>query len=153
RQASISSCLAREWRAKAQRSSSASLRATDRERLTERAGGGHGLMDTRTRLRTALESPFFDFAPWIVMSVLVGPQRFVLAASLATASSCAIAGANWLLGVKPKMLDDVGIAFFAALIVVGLAVDDTTRHWFERWSGDLSNVLIMLIALGSIVVR
>ncbi len=109
-------------------------------------------MDTRTRLRTALESPFFDFAPWIVMSVLVGPQRFVLAASLATASSCAIAGANWLLGVKPKVLDDVGIAFFAALIVVGLAVDDTTRHWFERWSGDLSNVLIMLIALGSIVV-
>jgi hypothetical protein len=109
-------------------------------------------MDTRMRLRTALESPFFDFAPWIVMSVLVGPQRFVLAASLATASSCAIAGANWLLGVKPKMLDDVGIAFFAALIVVGLAVDDTTRHWFERWSGDISNVLIMLIALGSIVV-
>ncbi|HTA06124.1 MAG TPA: hypothetical protein VK774_07155 [Solirubrobacteraceae bacterium] len=110
-------------------------------------------MDTRTRLRTALESPFFDFAPWIVMSLFVGPQRFVLAASLATASSCAIAGANWLLGVKPKVLDDVGIAFFAALVVVGLAVDDVTRHWFERWSGDLSNVLIMLIALGSIAVR
>ncbi|HTZ87244.1 MAG TPA: hypothetical protein VMB05_11315 [Solirubrobacteraceae bacterium] len=109
-------------------------------------------MDARTRLRNLLESPFFDFAPWIAMSVLVGPQRFVLAASLATGCACVIAGANWLTGVKPKLLDLVGIAFFAALVAVGLVVDDVTRHWLERWSGDLSNTLIMLIALGSIVV-
>lgn len=109
-------------------------------------------MEARTRLRGALESPFFDFAPWIVMSLFVGPQRFVLAVSLATATACAIAGANWLLGVKPKVLDAVGIAFFAALVGLGLAVDDSTRHWLERWSGDLSNVLIMLIALGSIAI-
>lgn len=87
------------------------------------------------------------------MSLFVGPQRFVLAVSFATASACAIAGANWLLGSRPKVLDGVGIAFFAALVGLGLAVDDVTRHWLERWSGDLSNVLIMLIALGSIAVR
>lgn len=108
-------------------------------------------MHARTRLRNVLESPFFDFAPWIVMSVLVGPQRFVLAVSLACGCACLIAAANWLVGVKPKVLDGVGIAFFAALVAVGLAVDDVTRHWLERWSGDLSNTLIMLIALGSIV--
>lgn len=110
-------------------------------------------MHARTRLRNVLESPFFDFAPWIVMSVIVGPRRFVLAASLATACACAIACANRLVGVRPKVLDAVGLAFFAALVLVGLLVDETSRHWLERWSGDLSNTLIALIALGSIVVR
>lgn len=109
-------------------------------------------MDVRTRLRGTLESPFFDFAPWIVMSVLVGPERFVLAVSLATACALAVVCANRLVGVRLKLLDGVGVAFFAALVAVGLVVDDVTRHWLERWSGDISNTLIMLIALGSILV-
>lgn len=109
-------------------------------------------MDARARARGVLESPFFDFAPWIVMSVIVGPQRFRLAAALALACACAIVFANWLVGVRPKVLDAAGVAFFACLLALGLLVDDTTRHWLDRWSGDLSNTLIMLIALGSIVV-
>ncbi len=100
-----------------------------------------------------LESPFFDFAPWIVMSVLVGPRRFVLATALAFGCACAIAVANRLVGVRLKVLDAVGIAFFAALVLVGLLVDDVSRHWLERWSGDISNTLIALIALGSILAR
>jgi hypothetical protein len=105
------------------------------------------------RARGLLSSPFFDFAPWIAMSVIVGPQRFVLAAGLALLAALAIAAANWLLGIKPMVLDVVGIAFFAVLFAVGLFVDDVTRHWLERWSGDLSNVVIALIAIGSIVLH
>jgi hypothetical protein len=105
------------------------------------------------RARDALSSPFFDFAPWIAMSVIVGPRRFVLAAGLALLTALAIVLANWLLGIKPMVLDVVGIVFFAVLFAVGLFVDDVTRHWLERWSGDLSNVVIALIAIGSIVLR
>jgi hypothetical protein len=105
------------------------------------------------RARGLLSSPFFDFAPWIVMSVIVGPQRFVLASGLALLTALAIAAANRLVGIKPMVLDVVGIAFFAALFGVGLFVDDVTRHWLERWSGDLSNVLIALLAIGSIVLH
>jgi uncharacterized membrane protein len=105
------------------------------------------------RARGLLSSPFFDFAPWIVMSVIVGPQRFVLASGLALLTALAIAAANWLLGIKPMVLDVVGIAFFATLFGVGLFVDELTRHWLERWSGDLSNTTIALIALGSIVLH
>ena len=107
----------------------------------------------RERVRGLLSSPFFDFAPWIVMSVIVGPQRFVLASGLALLTALAIAAANWLVGIKPMVLDVTGIAFFAALFGVGLFVDDVTRHWLERWSGDLSNVVIALIALGSIALH
>jgi uncharacterized membrane protein len=107
-------------------------------------------MPGRERLQGVLSSPFFDFAPWIVMSVIVGPERFVLAASLAFATALAIVLANRLVGVATKVLDFVGLAFFAALVVVGPFADDATRHWLERWSGDLSNALIVLIALGSI---
>jgi hypothetical protein len=105
------------------------------------------------RARGLLSSPFFDFAPWIAMSVIVGPQRFVLASGLALLTALAIAAANWLIGIKPMVLDVLGIAFFAVLFAVGLFVDDVTRHWLERWSGDLSNVLIALIAIGSIALH
>jgi hypothetical protein len=110
-------------------------------------------MHTRERLRRLLESPFFDFAPWIVMSVIEGPQRFELAAGLAFATSCAIALANWLVGVRPKVLDDVGMAFFAGLIVAGLLVDQAGHRWLDRYSADISNLTIALIALGSIIAR
>jgi hypothetical protein len=107
----------------------------------------------RERARVLLSSPFFDFAPWVVMSVIVGPRRFVLAAGLALLTALSIAAANWLVGIKPMVLDVTGIAFFAALVLVGVFVGDVTRHWLERWSGDISNTLIALIAIGSIVLR
>ncbi|MEA2209448.1 MAG: hypothetical protein QOF54_1925 [Solirubrobacteraceae bacterium] len=110
-------------------------------------------MAARERVRRVLESPFFDFAPWIVMSVVVGPRRFELAVGLACATAVALTLVNWLVGVKPKLLDDVGIAFFAALLLVGLLVDSAGQRWLDRWSGDISNASIALIALASIAIR
>jgi hypothetical protein len=110
-------------------------------------------VDVRTRLRNVLENPFFDFAPWIVMSVLEGPGRFELSVSLACTTAAALVLLNWLVGVKPKVLDDVGVAFFAALILAGLLVDHGGQRWLDRYSADLSNTVIALIALGSIVVH
>lgn len=110
-------------------------------------------MHARTRLRNLLESPFFAVAPWIVMSVLEGPGRYELAVSMALATAAALVLVNWLVGVKPKVLDDVGVAYFACLIVAGLLVDHAGQRWLDRYSADVSNATIALIALGSIAVR
>ncbi len=110
-------------------------------------------MNARMRLRALLDSPFFDFAPWIVMSVIEGPGRFELAVGLAFATALSIALANWLLGVKPKMIDGASLAFFAGLIVAGMLVDHAGQRWLDRYSSDLSNATIALIALGSVLAR
>jgi hypothetical protein len=110
-------------------------------------------MAARARVRRVLESPFFGFAPWIAMSVIEGPRRFELAVGIACATAVVLTALNWLVGVKPKVLDDAAIAFFAALVVVGLIVDPAGQRWLDRWSGDISNVAIALIAVASIALR
>lgn len=110
-------------------------------------------MPPRERLQRLLSGPFFDFAPWIVMSVIVGPQRFELAAALAFACALGLAAAGALVGIRPMLLDLTGIAFFAALIFAGVIVDESGLRWLERYSGDASNTAIALIALGSIAIR
>jgi SNF family Na+-dependent transporter len=110
-------------------------------------------MSMRTRLQELLANPFAGFAPWIVMSVIEGPQRFELAAGLAFALALVAGGLGALLGERPKLLDVAGIVFFAALVVAGLLVDEQGLRWLERWSGEISNAVIALIAIFSIAVR
>ena len=110
-------------------------------------------MSVRTRLRELLSNPFTGFAPWIVMSVIEGPQRFELAAGLAFALALLAGALGALVGERPKLLDLAGIVFFAGLVVAGLLVDEHGLRWLERWSGELSNVAIALIAIFSIAIR
>ncbi|MEA2153286.1 MAG: hypothetical protein QOI18_1519 [Solirubrobacteraceae bacterium] len=110
-------------------------------------------MSARTRLRELLSNPFAGFAPWIVMSVVEGPQRFELAAGLAFAIAALAGVLGSLVGERPKLLDVAGIVFFAALVLAGLLVDETGLDWLERWAGEISNVAIVLIALFSIAIR
>jgi SNF family Na+-dependent transporter len=110
-------------------------------------------MSLRTRLRHVLSNPFTGFAPWIAMSVIEGPQRFELAVGLAFALSLAAGVLGALVGERPKLLDFAGIAFFAALVLCGLLVDEQGLRWLERWSGEISNAVIALIAIFSIAIR
>jgi hypothetical protein len=110
-------------------------------------------MSLRERLRAVLESPFFDFAPWIAMSTVVGPDRFGLAAALALATALAIFLLDRLSGRAPKLLDVAGVVFFAALLVLGLLAGESLQDWLERWAGDVSDGIVVLIALGSLAVR
>jgi hypothetical protein len=107
----------------------------------------------QTRVQRLLSNPFFGFAPWIVMSVFEGPQRFELAAVLAFLCALTIGAVGAFVGMRPKLLDLAGILFFAPLIVVGLLVDESALRWLERWSGELSNVAIVLVALSTIALR
>jgi hypothetical protein len=56
-------------------------------------------------------------------------------------------------GMSPKLLDLVAVAFFGLLIIVGLVVNDSGLDWLERWAGELSNLTIALVALFSIASR
>lgn len=104
-------------------------------------------------MRRLLSNPIVGFAPWIVMSVVTGPDRFELAAGIALAMSIAIGVAGLAIGMKPKLLDIVGIVFFGALMVAGVLVDEEGLRWLENWSGELSNIAIVLVALFSIVIK
>jgi hypothetical protein len=109
-------------------------------------------MNGRERLQRLLSDPLAGFAPWIAMSVTEGPGRFELSVGLAFSCALLIALVGAVVGIRPMLLDLAGVAFFAALIVAGLLVDDAGLDWLERWSGELSNVTIALIALCTVLV-
>jgi hypothetical protein len=105
------------------------------------------------RLRGLLSQPVVGFAPWIVMSVLAGPHRFELACGIALALALLTLVLGVFVGVSGKLLDVVAVLFFAVLMVIGAIVSSSGLHWLERWSSELSNVAIALIALSSIAMR
>lgn len=106
--------------------------------------------ERNTRLRHLLDQPFIGFTPWILLSVVEGPGRVMLASALACALAVTLAGAGVLAGGRPKLLDATGVGFFAAMIVVAAAGGSGTRHWLGLWAGEVSNVAIALITLASI---
>ncbi len=115
------------------------------------AGQQAGLI--KLKLRRVLASPIMGFAPWIAFSVLEGPRRY----ELATAAALALAVLELLLGmvvgVRPKLLDVSAIIFFAGMMIAGVLVDSGGQSWLDRWSGELSNVMLVAVALASILLR
>lgn len=109
--------------------------------------GGSG----RDRLRALLDQPFVGFTPWILLSVVEGPHRVVLASALACALAALIGVLGIYAGVKPKLLDVTGIVFFGALTAVAAVGSAVTQHWLGIWAGEVSNVGIAVITLGSIL--
>jgi MFS family permease len=107
----------------------------------------------RTTLRRILNNPVMGFAPWIIFSVVEGPGRFSQAAGAALGAALLILLLGVAIGIRAKLLDLAAIAFFAVLLVLGLAVGQAAHAWLERWSGEISNVMIVLVALGSVVAR
>jgi hypothetical protein len=107
----------------------------------------------RTALGRALNNPVMGFAPWIIFSVIEGPGRFAAAAGAAFGAALLILLVGVAIGIKAKLLDLAAIAFFAILLALGLAVGHDAHAWLERWSGEISNAMIVLVALGSVVAR
>lgn len=106
----------------------------------------------REHLQKFLDQPFVGFLPWILLSVVEGPHRVVLASALAFALAVLIGGLGVVAGVKPKLLDVTAIVFFAALTVVAATTGAGTRHWLGNWAGEVSNVGIAVITVGSILI-
>ncbi|WP_329179154.1 hypothetical protein OG754_33510 [Streptomyces decoyicus] len=102
-----------------------------------------------------LDSPVIGMTPWIAMSVLVGPGRYELAVgvSLALAVAIVIAGRIRSPGASLKILEISDVVFFAAMAVIGIFASPGTHRWLESYSGELSNIALMVIALGSMAVK
>jgi hypothetical protein len=106
-----------------------------------------------TDMRKLLSNTFVGFLPWVAASLIAGPGRFELGfgTGLALAVLMLILGIG--VGMKPKLLDLFGIVFFAAMLVVGLRLDGSDLAWLETWSGEISNVALVVVALFSILIR
>jgi hypothetical protein len=107
----------------------------------------------KAAMRRVLDQPFIGFTPWILLSVVEGPGRVVLASILACGLALALGGAGTVAGMRPKLLDVTAIVFFGAMIIIAAGGSSSTRHWLGLWAGEVSNVAIALITLGSIAAR
>jgi tryptophan-rich sensory protein len=123
--------------------------ATGGRDVRSSAGRDGGGMD----LRSILASPIVGFAPWNSDVRGVGPGRFEVATGLALALSLLVAILGYRVAMKPKLLDLAGILFFGVLLVVGLVVTDEQLDWLDNWAGELSNIMIALVASLSIAIR
>jgi len=105
------------------------------------------------RLRGFLDNPLSGLAPWIVMAVMSGIVRFEFAVGLALATALAILVANAVTGESPKLLEWTDTGYFLILALVGLFADDAVRDWLRVWADELSNIALVVIAVGSIAIR
>jgi hypothetical protein len=123
--------------------------------ITRPGSIGVGLMttDSRSKLRNVLASPIVGFAPWIAFSVLEGPHRYELAVAAALGIALLQLVVGTFVGARPKLLDVSAIVFFLGMAVAGLLVDPSGQRWLDRWSGEVSNVMLVVVALVSIVGR
>lgn len=107
----------------------------------------------KARLRALLDQPFVGFTPWILLSVLEGPDRVVLASASALALAILITVVGATVEVRPKLLEVTAIAFFGTFTVIAAFGSAATSRWLGVWSGEVCNVAIAAITTGSIAAR
>lgn len=114
----------------------------------ERSGGRAGAV-----VDMLLANPLVGLAPWIVYSLVEGNGRLEESAAIALGLALAILMAGWLRGSRPKLLEYSDVIFFGALAIFVAVASDDTHAWLERWSGEVANIALVVIALGSIALR
>lgn len=102
---------------------------------------------------TILANPLVGLAPWIVYSLVEGEGRLEESAAVALGLALAILMLGWLRGSRPKLLEYSDVVFFGALAIFVAVASDDTHAWLERWSGEVANVALVAIAVGSILIR
>ncbi|MGW3356864.1 hypothetical protein ACWDFL_15790 [Streptomyces bungoensis] len=96
-------------------------------------------------------SVLFSFAPWIVFGVVASPSTWEYAALAALIAAVVLSGKDLLHG-KFRILDAVGIVFFAVLSVLGLALNRGQLLWVETYAQVISSGVVAVVALGSLLV-
>ena len=104
-------------------------------------------------LSRVLGNPLVGLAPWILYSFVEGKGRLELSAAVALGVAVVILSLNWLRGGSPKILEYSDVAYFAGLAIVVAFASPGARTWLELWGGEVANVALLVIVLGSIVVR
>lgn len=105
------------------------------------------------RLGRVLDGPLTGLSPWIVLGVLEGEGWVDWATGIALALSAVFLVADLARGRSLKLLTVVDVIFFAGLLIFVLLIDPTGKAWLETWIGEISNITLVLIAVGSMLVR
>jgi hypothetical protein len=105
------------------------------------------------RLRAFLDNPLSGLTPSIVMAVMSGIVPFEAAVGLALAAAAAILIANTVTEGSQKALEYSDTGFFLVLALIGLVASDEVRDWLDVWADEVSNIALVLFAVGSMLVR
>ncbi|MFE3289707.1 hypothetical protein [Rhodococcus sp. NPDC059234] len=100
-----------------------------------------------------LDGPLTGLAPWIVLGVFEGPGRLAVVAGVALALSVLFLVMDLLRGRSLKVLGVVDVVFFAGLLLLHFALDEAGQDWLEIWLGEIANITLVLIAVGSMLAR
>ena len=100
-----------------------------------------------------VKSPFAGLAPWILMAVVAGPGRFEEAASAALGLALLTLWVGTRRGARVHALEVLTIGYFAVLAVLGLAAPDPAIDWLQLWAGELSNIVLAVFAVGTLMLR
>jgi len=115
------------------------------------AGAQHP--EARTLLDQVMANPLIGLSPWILYSLVEGENRLELSAALALGLAVVILSLNWMRGGTPKILEYSDVVYFAGLAVFVAFASDSTRTWLELWGGEVANIALLVIVLGSILIR
>jgi hypothetical protein len=100
-----------------------------------------------------LDNPIAGLAPWIVYALVEGPGRLEAAAVSAFALAAIVLVLSLIRGQSPKLLEYSDVVFFGALGLVVAFASDSTHGWLENWSGEVANIALAAIVIGSMLVR
>jgi hypothetical protein len=100
-----------------------------------------------------LANPLVGLAPWIIYSLLEGGGRLEESSAIAFGAALTVVLLGMLRGSRPKLLEWTDTVFFAALAIFVAVASDDTHAWLERWSGEIANLALVVIAVGSILLR
>jgi hypothetical protein len=104
-------------------------------------------------LDKVLANPLAGLAPWIIYSIVEGEGRLELSAAVALGTGLLVLSLNWIRGSAPKILEWADVAYFGALAVVVALASDSTYGWLELWGGEVANIALLAIVLGSVLIR
>ena len=100
-----------------------------------------------------LDSPLAGLSPWFVYSLTSGPERLEVSVLLALATALVVVVLGRLRGGSLKMLELSDLTFFGGLAIVVAVAGDDFHGWLELWSGEVANLALVVISVGSILAR
>jgi uncharacterized membrane protein YjjB (DUF3815 family) len=102
------------------------------------------------RWKRLLDDPFIALIPWIIFSFTV--KDFDTAALYAFISAAVLVAVSAARGMKPRSLELVDFLLFGALFLVGLLNYRGMNSWLDNHADEVSNLIVTLIAFGSLAV-
>jgi len=100
-----------------------------------------------------LSFPFIGFVPWIVLGVVEGRGRLTWAIGLALVLAAVVVAGDLLRGRQLKSLALFDVVAFSIFLAATVSAGPALLAWFEVWFGELTNIALTLLVVGSMLAR